>query len=357
MAEIVLGIGTSHSPMLGQSAEQWPEQAKYDLRNQELAFAPSGNVLTYEQALAVADPIHATLATQERFNVQHAATQAAIGRMIEAFANAKPDVVVAISDDQDELFFEDNMPTFSVYWGDSIPIIPRAARPGSNPKAAFYSWGYGEELVLPTHGALGRHIIEHMIANDFDVSHFNYIKDNYGGQVTRRYPREDGGEQAVRTTEPRPMGLPHGHAFVVRRIQENRPVPMVPIFQNTCYPPNQPTPSRCFAFGQAIRDAIESWDSVERVAVVASGGLSHFTLDEETDRMLLDGLEKDDAETLSSIPRHRLHSAASEMLNWVTLGGVMHENDLNYELIDYVPVTRTPAGTGGGWGFAQWTQT
>jgi OH-DDVA oxygenase/3-O-methylgallate 3,4-dioxygenase len=90
--------------------------------------------------------------------------------------------------------------------------------------------------------------------------------------------------------------------------------------------------------------------------VVASGGLSHFTLDEETDRMLLDGLEKDDAETLSSIPRHRLHSAASEMLNWVTLGGVMHESDLNYELIDYVPVTRTPAGTGGGWGFTQWTK-
>jgi hypothetical protein len=131
-------------------------------------------------------------------------------------------VVVVISDDQDELFFEDNMPTFSVYWGDSIPIIPRKPGPGSNPKAAFFSWGYGEELVLPTHRALGRHIIEHMITNDFDVSHFNYIKENYGGQVTRRYPREDAGEQVVRTTEPRPMGLPHGYSFVVRRIQENR---------------------------------------------------------------------------------------------------------------------------------------
>jgi hypothetical protein len=342
--------------MLGQSAEQWPEQAKYDLRNPELAFAPSGNILTYEQALERADPIHATLATQERFNEQHAATQAAIGKMIETFAKADPGVVVVISDDQDELFFEDNMPTFAVYWGDKIPIYARKPRPGSNPNAAFYGWGYGEDLDVPGHPELGRHIIEHMIQNDFDVSHFNYMNETYGGRVTRRYPREDGGEQAVRVTEPRQMGLPHGHAFVVRRIQENRPLPMVPIFLNTCYPPTQPTARRAFAFGQQIRKAIESWDSSARVAVVASGGLSHFTLDEETDHMLLSGLEKDDAETLSSIPAHRLHSAASEMLNWVTLGGVMHENDLSYELIDYVPVTRTPAGTGGGWAFAQWTR-
>jgi hypothetical protein len=91
------------------------------------------------------------------------------------------------------------------------------------------------------------------------------------------------------------------------------------------------------------------------VAVVASGGLSHFTVDEETDRMLLGGLERNDAETLQSIPRHRLHSAASEILNWVTVGGVMNELDLHYEQIDYVPVYRSPAGTGGGWAFVRWT--
>ena len=356
MAEIVLGIGTSHSPMLGMKAEQWPEQSKFDMQCTELAFAPSGDVVPFEEALRRADPIHATLVNQERFNQQHAETQAAIGVLVERFAEADPDVVVVVSDDQDELFFEDNMPTFSVYWGDSIFLPAKKMRPGANPAAQFFGWGYDQDYELPVHSGLGRHVIEHMMQADFDVSHFTYLNDLYGGRVVRRYPREDGGAVAVRDTEPREMGLPHGFAFVVRRIQENRPIPMVPIFQNTCYPPTQPTPRRCFAFGKEIKNAIESWDTDARVAVVASGGLSHFTLDEETDRMLLDGLAKNDAETLQSIPRHRLHSAASEMLNWVTVGGAMSELDLHFEEVGYVPVTRTAAGTGGGWGFVTWTR-
>jgi hypothetical protein len=36
-------------------------------------------------------------------------------------------------------------------------------------------------------------------------------------------------------------------------------------------------------------------------------------------------------------------------MNRVTLGGALHETDLKMELLDYVPVYRTPAGMGGGW--------
>ena len=46
----------------------------------------------------------------------------------------------------------------------------------------------------------------------------------------------------------------------------------------------------------------------------------------------------------------------SRMLNWVTVGGIMSELDLQYEQIDYVPVYRSAAGTGGGWGFVRWTR-
>jgi len=90
------------------------------------------------------------------------------------------------------------------------------------------------------------------------------------------------------------------------------------------------------------------------VAIVASGGLSHFVVDEELDRMVLGALEKKDAATLKSVPRERLYSAASETLNWIALGGAMQKTDLTFELLDYVPVYRTPAATGGGWAFAQW---
>jgi len=90
------------------------------------------------------------------------------------------------------------------------------------------------------------------------------------------------------------------------------------------------------------------------VALVASGGLSHFVVDEELDRGVLSALEKKDAEALKATPRERLFSAASETLNWIALGGAMQRSDLRMELLDYVPVYRSPAATGGGWAFAQW---
>jgi hypothetical protein len=106
--------------------------------------------------------------------------------------------------------------------------------------------------------------------------------------------------------------------------------------------------------GEAIASAVREWGEPARVAIVASGGLSHFVVDEELDRMVLDGLAHNDAKALQAIPRHRLHSAASEALNWVALGGAMHDTALTMELLAYVPVYRSPAATGGGWAFARW---
>src|SRR5437867_13167643 len=125
-------------------------------------------------------------------------------------------------------------------------------------------------------------------------------------------------------------------------------------YSNTCYLPNQPTPRRCVALGEAIASAVTEWTEPATVAIVASGGLSHFVVDEELDRTLLGALERNDLAALGSIPRHRLHSAGSEARNWVTLGGAMHRVNLKMELLDYVPVYRTPAATGGGWAFVRW---
>jgi 3-O-methylgallate 3,4-dioxygenase len=90
------------------------------------------------------------------------------------------------------------------------------------------------------------------------------------------------------------------------------------------------------------------------VAIVASGGLSHFVVDDELDQQVLNGLLGKNAEALCSLPRHRLHSATSETLNRVSLGGAMHDTRLRPEVLDYVPVYRTPAATGGGWAFMRW---
>jgi hypothetical protein len=203
-------------------------------------------------------------------------------------------------------------------------------------------------MDVPVDAKLGLHLIESLIDADFDVGHCRYVKEESGGHVgpSGYLPNFD------RTTDPRRQGMPHAYAFVVKRLMNNNPTPIVPIIQNTFYPPNIVTPRRCYNLGQAVKASVEAWDSDKRVAIVGSGGLSHFVVDEEIDRMALDGMKNKDADALRSLPRNRLWGGNSETMNWVAAAGAV--DHLDFELLDYVPVYRTPAGTGGGWGFARW---
>ena len=49
MAEIVLGIGTSHTPLLSLPPEMWPEYARGDERNAELSYPPHGYVMSFRK--------------------------------------------------------------------------------------------------------------------------------------------------------------------------------------------------------------------------------------------------------------------------------------------------------------------
>lgn len=129
-------------------------------------------------------------------------------------------------------------------------------------------------------------------------------------------------------------------------------IPTVPIMVNTYYPPNQPTPKRCFDLGRAVRAAIETWPNDARVAVIGSGGLSHFVIDEELDQQILKAMQTKDAEVLSALPPRRLNSGTSEVRNWIATAGAVEHLDMT--LIDYVPCYRSPAGTGCAMGFAAW---
>ena len=129
-------------------------------------------------------------------------------------------------------------------------------------------------------------------------------------------------------------------------------MPVVPVVLNTYYPPNQPSPRRCYRLGQAIREAIESYPENLRVGVVASGGLSHFTVDEALDREVIRALREKDAGALQGLPRARLNSGNSEIRNWICAGGALEHLDLRW--VTYCPGYRTPAGTGTGLCFAQW---
>ena len=158
--------------------------------------------------------------------------------------------------------------------------------------------------------------------------------------------------------EPRgaagPIGVGHAVQFIYRRILRDRPVPLVPIFLNTFYPPNQPAPKRCFDFGRSIGRAIASWDSNKRVAICASGGLSHFVIDEEFDHRIIAALRTNDAAALLSEPSVLFQSGTSEVKNWITAAGILSETKLRMKLLDYVPCYRSEAGTGNAMAFAVW---
>ena len=138
----------------------------------------------------------------------------------------------------------------------------------------------------------------------------------------------------------------------IAALMQGQTIPVVPIMQNTYYPPNQPRPRRSYEFGSALRNAIETWKSHARVAVLASGGFSHFVLDEELDHKALQALQDKDIDAIASLPLERLQSGTSEIRNWITTAGAVQHLDM--EVFDYVPCYRSLAGTGCAMAFAQW---
>jgi 3-O-methylgallate 3,4-dioxygenase len=326
MAQIVLGLGTSHSPQLSTPPELWPLHAERDQRNPDLRDT-DGRVYSYEEFLARAGSrLHKEL-TPDTWQRRYDACQRGITRLGEILTATTPDVLVIVGDDQKELFHDDNMPALLVYWGETIRNVPRYASSSPSPALQAAAWAYGENTQdYPVAAGLAKHLIGALIDQEFDVAHSRGL--------------------------PPAQGMGHAFSFVYGRIMPRQVIPTVPVMLNTYYPPNQPTPKRCYAIGQALRHAIESWPSNSRVAIIASGGLSHFVVDEELDQLTITALQNKDATTLSSLPRERLNSGNSEIRNWIAVAGAVEHLDM--QLIDYVPCYRSPAGTGCAMAFAQW---
>ncbi len=335
MAKIVLGIGTSHGPMLSTPWSEWGQRVGFDKMHKAHFFR--GKTYTFEELVELrkANRFENEI-TEEKWKSRHAACQAAIAALAKKFDEVKPDVAVIIGNDQREMFIEENFPALAVFWGETIHNGPRSAEQVAKlpPGVAVAERGHAPpaETDYPGHPAFGRHIIEHLMRQGFDPASMKSV------------PRGSGYVN----------GIPHAYGFVYRRIMSDRPVPSVPVCQNTFYPPNQPSAARCYAMGLALKEAIESWDSDARVAVIGSGGLSHFVIDEELDRTVLDALQKGDEKPMLAVPDVRYQDGSSEIKNWIPLAGIMVECGFDMTLLDYVPCYRSMAGTGNAMAFAYW---
>lgn len=335
MAKIVLGMGTSHGPMLSTPPDQWGQRVQADKVNPAHPFRDGTYTFDELVALRADEGLDAQI-TAPVWETRHAACQTAIQRLGDIYAEAAPDLAVLVGNDQMEIFIEDNIPALTVFWGETIENNPftDAQRAKLPPGIAVAESGHHPPAPASYPGLpdLGRHLIESLIADEFDVAQSNKLP----------------------AVSPRASGIPHAYGFIYRQIMKDDVIPNVPVVLNTFYPPNQPTAKRCLNIGRAIARAIDSWEGDGTVAVFASGGLSHFVIDEALDGRVLDAMQSGDTDALTAIPEYYFRSGSSEIKNWIPVAAIMGHAGLKMELVDYVPCYRSEAGTGNAMAFAAW---
>jgi len=214
-----------------------------------------------------------------------------LGKVLD---EARPDVIL--------FFGADHVETFSVTCIPSFAIIA-----GNRAMARFA----GREHDLPIHREMAEDILNKLVVDHhFDMA---YSED-----------------------------AELGHAFSIpfEYVIGKRPIPVIPFFTNVYVPP-LPTPRRCAALGKAIAEIVKGRS--ERVAIIASGGMSHFPgtskylyPEFDFDRWLLSQFETGNMEALLSMTGTQLDEVGNtELLSWAVMFGAIghHEG----ELIDYIP--------------------
>lgn len=330
MAHIVAGIGASHTPLLTLDSEQWKHRASVDYANTRLNTS-DGRWLSYADLLAEVGPRYSDVVSLDILHAKAATCAAALKRLAAELVRARPDTVIIIGDDQAELFGPANQPLIAIYHGEEIAMSNKYGYEESPDWIQTMGRGYLMDDLhrVPGNPLMARQLISNMVDLGVDVSSVASVVD------------------------PVKAGFGHAYGFIFKRLMRGMNVPVVPVLLNTYFSPNVPTSARAFDIGQALAQAVQNLPGDERVAIVASGGLSHFVVDEQLDRGTLRAMEQGDVAALRSIPRGSLNSGSSEILNWITMAGALHGN-VNSQWTEYIPLYRTPAGTGVGAAFACW---
>jgi hypothetical protein len=325
MSTIVLGLGTSHTPQISTPSELWGLHADRDRAMPELDFRGAHyDFETLRAHRSGEDFSHAL--TPAGAEAMHERCQIATAHLTDELKAANVDVAIVFGNDHRE-FFANNLPAMGVYLGesiDSVPIDPESVGPSIRP--ALWARQADRREAYPCDAALSAHVIAGLVEDGFDMAAIDYQDPD--------------------------RSIGHAYTHVRRRIMGDEAVPIVPVIINSYYPPNQPTARRCVELGRAVRRAVEAYPGDLRVAVVASGGLSHFVVDEQFDRMVIDAMSRGDLERLGEVRDEELTQGTAETRHWFAAAGAL--GGLDFDYCEYVPGYRTDAGTGCGMAFAAW---
>ena len=220
------------------------------------------------------------------------AAMAELGRGLD---ETRPDVLLVIGIDHVETFFPGAVPAFAIVTGETAT-----------------SEFAGNHYALPIHNRLATGLLEGLISEGIDITYTH---------------------EAL---------LGHAFATPFEYIHGGRAIPVVPMFVNVYLPP-LPTAERCLEVGKAIAAVIAK--RPERVAVLASGGMSHypgtwkyFYPEYEFDRWMIQELEEGRPESLLELSGEQLDEVGNtELLPWIVAMGAAGVS--RGELLTYQPTS------------------
>jgi len=239
----------------------------------------------------------------------------ALAEMRHRLEAARPDVVVMFSNDHLLNWPINNVPEYTV----------GIAEAHVGPADWFDDWLGMEKYRVPGHPDLARFIV------------------NEGAR--RRLALAWLGDE---------MQFDDGISVPTHYLNPDARFRLIPVTMNCTMPPI-PTPARAYEVGRTMRDILTAWPGRERIAVVATGGLSHepggpryFWVDEEFDRWFLDLLKRGDHDTLlRECTLERMEAAGSggtaELLAWVL---VLACTRGPADVLAYMPAIAWRSGTG-----------
>ena len=234
-------------------------------------------------------------------------------RAKEWFKEVKPDAIILIYNDHASAFSLEMIPTFAI--GCAPTFAP--ADEGWGPRPVPTVQGYPE---------LGWHIAQSTILDEFDMTIINKMDVDHGLTV--------------------PLSLMFGQPA-------EWPCKVVPLAVNVVqYPP--PTGNRCYQLGKAIRKAVESFDSNERIVIMGTGGMSHQLqgpragfINKEFDKAFLDGLPRD-PDALAKISHltyvEQAGSEGIELVMWLIMRGALNPSVKEIHRHYHVPASNTAVG-------------
>ncbi|HEX9878743.1 MAG TPA: extradiol ring-cleavage dioxygenase [Candidatus Binatia bacterium] len=292
MGMLVSGLASSHANTLVDPS-RWDERRE---RNRSM----------YRRRYHVEPPNHPNVAleTLEVKRQRYQSVRKGLDFLRTQLHEKKPDALILIGDDQDENFSESNLPQVALYLGERFIAVDR------------HTSGAGEvRKPYRCHAELAAGLLNGLVERGFDLSY------------AKSFPRDE--------------LLAHAHAPVLSTVLPEAEIPVVLLFVNAIHMPAI-SPSRCYSLGWAVKEIVEGLNAVDRVAIYASGGLSHFTagypwpfykgphgygsICEEFDRRILESMARGEGTALGSLTsQDLLDHGEIELRSWITLLGAMEK--------------------------------